>query len=39
MENTDGTVCLSYCLKLNNPLPFSVSYAQLITQQYKSTIV
>ena len=32
MKNTFGAAHPSYCLKLKYPLPFSVSYAQLITQ-------
>ena len=32
----NGAMRPSYCLKLKYPLPFSVSYVQLITQQYES---
>jgi len=33
MKSTDGAMRPSYCLKLKYPLPFSISYVQLITQQ------
>jgi len=36
-EKFDGAAYPSCRLKLKYPLPFSVSYARLITQQYKST--
>ena len=39
MKNMGGAVHPSYCLKLKYPLPFSVSYIQLVTQQYKSRTV
>jgi len=35
----DGAVHPSYRLKLKYPLPFSVSYVRLITQQYESRTV
>ena len=35
-EKYDGAACPMYRLKLKYPLPFSVSYAQLVTQQYES---
>jgi len=35
-EKYDGAAHPSYRLKLKYPLPFSVSYVQLVTQQYES---
>ena len=34
-EKYDGSVCPSYCLKLKNPFPFSISYVWPVMQQYK----
>jgi len=39
MKNMDGAVLPSYHLKLKYPLPFFVSYVQLVTQKYKSRTV
>jgi len=38
-EKHNGAVCPSYRLKLKYPLPFSVSYDWLVTQQYESRSV
>ena len=38
-EKYNGAVCPSYWMKLKYPLPFSVSYAWLITPQWKSRSV
>jgi len=34
-EKYDCAVCSSYRLKLKYPLPFTVSYVRLVTQQYE----
>jgi len=39
MKSTDSAARPIYCLKLKYPFPFSVNYAQLITQQYESRTV
>ena len=36
MKNTDGTMHSSYQHKLKYPLCFTVTYVQLVTEQYKS---
>jgi len=38
-EKYDGATHPGYRPKLKYPLPFSVSYFQLVTQQYESKIV
>ena len=38
-EKYNGAARPSYCLKLKNPFPFSVSYVWLVTQQYESRSV
>jgi len=39
MKNMAEATHPSYHLKLKYPLPFSVSYVQLVIQQYKSRTV
>jgi len=39
MRKYNGTARPSYRLKLNYPLPFPVSYFQLVIQQYESRTV